>query len=143
MEDTVLRFSLAAQLNRMRYGQSRIITREAAQTAWPPTGDHDRSLEAAFRAMALASGGNRPETSHATEERIRNDLDDSFSIVQSAIDGDWKIHRRLSCCPHCGGRGFARKLPELEFSCAPGEETPSTEKIVFDREPCDHVPKPI
>ncbi|MEP0509389.1 MAG: hypothetical protein ABJD38_11790, partial [Aurantimonas coralicida] len=65
-EDTALRFKLADELNRMRYGDRFLIDRETALSAWPPTGDADRSFAGAFRAMALANGGNRPETTMTT-----------------------------------------------------------------------------
>lgn len=141
MENIGLRFRLAAQLNRMRYGDRQIVSQDDAQKAWPPTGDHDRSFEGAFRAMALANGGNRPETSYTTQERIQRDLDETFDVVQNALDGDWVIRRRLSACPHCRGEGFVRFVPrDSERAFSPAMAVSMEEVVTVETRPCDHRP---
>lgn len=103
-DDIGLRFYLVAQLMRMPYGWNRVIEGDKARRAWKPTGDHDRSPESIFRAAALAVGGNRPETSYTTDERIERDLDGSFKWSVDPMTGDYRFHRRDDACPKCRGR---------------------------------------
>ena len=137
-----LRFSLAAQLNRMNYGNARAISADVARKAWPPTGDHDRTFEGAFRAMSLALGGNRPEASYTTKERIIRDLDESFAVEQNPFDGSWVIERLVRHCPHCWGTGLSQRRPEraMDFSpydCAIDASEVIEFKIITK---CDHRP---
>lgn len=139
MEDIALRFSLARQLMAMKYGDVRGIASGVVQRAWPPTGDHDRSIEGAIRAMALSNGGNRPEESYTTQERIERDLDDSFHVEQLPMDGSWKIARMLSACPKCHGRGFFETWGEstVEFTV---EMVPADATMTVNRSVCTHEP---
>lgn len=103
-EDTSLRFYLIEELERLPYGWSKRIDGAKVRKSWPPTGDQDRSMEGAFRAMGLASAGHRPETSYTTAERIKNDLGDSFRFSVDEMSGDYIFHRRDDACPKCNGR---------------------------------------
>lgn len=143
-EDTGLRFYLAGKLMKMPYGHNLIIPREDVMAAWPPTGDHDRTIEGAFRAMALSNGGNRPEESYTTEERITRDLDESFRFQQRAEDGNWHFERMLSYCPKCRGSGHYRtrkpKKEEAYFSPSATIDFSACETVEIAK--CDHAPKP-
>jgi hypothetical protein len=140
-EDTILRFRLAGELSRMCYGDSRRIPRDDALSAWPPTGNEDRSMEGAFRAMALAFGGNRPELDLTTEDRIRRDLDESFDIQQHPEHGDWVIHRRMRACPHCRGSGVVRQWPAYSVAdFDPNAKLAMDEVVTVETKPCDHKP---
>ena len=108
-DDIGLRFFLVAQLMRMPYGWNCVIEGDKARRAWKPTGDHDRSPESIFRAAALAVGGNRPETSYTTDERIERDLDGSFKWSVDPMTGDYRFRRRDDACPKCKGRMQIRK----------------------------------
>ena len=103
-ENTGLRLQLVRDLMRLPYGWNYAIPGKQVRAAWPPTGDHDRSFEGALHAIALQSGGHRPETSYTTEERISNDLDGSFSWQIRPEDDKWVFHRKDSACPKCQGR---------------------------------------
>lgn len=118
VDDIGLRFYLAKQLAKMRYGEKVAIPHSVVNHAWPPTGDHDRSFEGSFRAMALAFGGHRPESSYTTEERIMRDLDDSFRVERMYYDREdhWLIERLKSHCPKCRGDGY---YDEWDMSKAP------------------------
>jgi hypothetical protein len=131
-EDTQLRFYLAAQLMRMPYGWSRVIEGDKVRRAWKPTGDHDRSFEAAFRAMALASGGHRPEESYTTDERIKKDLDSSFIWHLRAEDGDYVFHRRDKACPKCRGWMRIRKLGRVPLPRIMPSEIPKMSASVIE-----------
>jgi hypothetical protein len=140
-ENLQLRFHLASVLNRMPYGRSRVIKREQAVKAWPPTGDHaPRTFENDFRALALANGGNRPETSYTTLERITNDLDGSFDVREDLVSGDWYIHRRDRDCPKCHGR---KHISQREYTMADlraGNDIEISEAITVTSVPCDCLP---
>lgn len=144
-EDTQLRFYLAAQLMKLPYGRSTAIDVVKAHKAWPPTGDADRSLEGAIRALALASGGNRPETTYTTEQRILNDLDDTFEVHMHPSGLDWIISRKATACPHCHGSGWVNVEQESEVpDVFDHDEIPLSEKagvMRFRRERCTHRPK--
>lgn len=118
VDDVRLRFYLSARLMKMKYGDRVAIPHRIVHHAWPPTGDQDRTIEGAFRAMALATGGLRPEASYTTEERIARDLDDSFRVERMHWDRDyrWLFERRLDCCPQCNGEGH---YDVWDFSDAP------------------------
>lgn len=141
-ENTELRFKLAHRLLRLQYGSGQVINRDTALEAWPPTGDQDRSIEGAFRAMALANGGNRPEESYTTIERIQNDVDDSFTVYQD-LDGHFVVERLLGCCPRCRGSGQYKVRKPMKFDhrvCM--ANVPISDDLVIDSEivDCDHVP---
>lgn len=140
-EDTALRFSLVHRLMGMRYGRSVVIDRSDVQKAWPPTGDHDNSDLGVFRAMALAAGGNRPEDSYTTEERISNDLDKSFTWDMQPWDGNYVFHRKVSACPKCKGQGSYQAYDEtvsplFDLSAS----VPMDETITVKTVTCDHSP---
>jgi hypothetical protein len=144
-EDIRLRFHLVDRLMRLRYGDTMGIDADQAHMAWPPTGDADHSMEGAFRAMALASGGNRPETTYTTAERIANDLDDSFAppeFIDYAQPRVWKIHRKVSACPHCRGTGWTRIYPRNEvLDLAVGDGMIRvTDTVTVKTVKCDHHP---
>lgn len=140
IEKTQLRFKLAGQLIRMPYGNARIIDRDTALAAWPPTGDHDRSMAGAFRAMALANGGNRPEDSYTTIERIQNDLDESFSVCEE-MNGGYSVARLLRHCPRCRGSGqYRKRLPSTFEPLAFDEVIPMTATETVEIVECDHRP---
>jgi len=142
-ENIGLRFYLAGKLMKMAYGQNLIIPQEDVAAAWPPTGDHDRSFEGAFRAMALSNGGNRPEESYTTEQRIANDLDESFRFSQRAEDGKWHFERMLSCCPKCRGSGHyrVRKPKKEEAYFSPSADIDFAAVETFEIIKCDHSSK--
>lgn len=138
-ENIALRFALVAKLMRMRYGDSLVISGDDVMSAWPPTGDHDRSMEGAFRAMALSNGGNRPEESYTTEERIENDLDGSFKFDRQPFDRSYVFHRKVSACPKCRGEGRLRKFPDAPALYAgPADITDEVVNVTW--ETCDHKP---
>lgn len=141
-EDTELRFYLARKLIGMPYGGTELVPGYDAARAWPPTGDHDRSIEGAMRALALAAGGNRPESSYTTKERIIRDLDDSFDAEQR-FDGDWEIHRRLSCCPTCRGSGVYKAWLPSDDDDGPdiSAELPMTATVKVSVLKCNHKPQ--
>jgi hypothetical protein len=139
-EDIGLRFSLAGKLMRMRYGDSLQVSADTVLRAWPPTGDHDRSFEGAFRAMSLASSGNRPEESYTTEERIKNDLDDSFQFAQQPYDGSYIFHRKVSACPKCKGTGRIRQFPDAPAFFDPNAPVSFDDVITVTVVDCDHAP---
>lgn len=141
-ENTELRFKLANRLIRLQYGSGQRVNRDMALEAWPPTGDHDRSMEGAFRAMALANSGNRPEESYTTIERIQNDLDDSFRVYQDP-DGNFIVERLLGRCPRCHGSGQYKVRKPMKFDhrvCT--ANIPISDDLVIENEvvDCDHVP---
>ena len=141
-ENIGLRWAIGAKLMAMRYGNSIVIGGDKIASAFPPTGDHDRSMEGAFRAMALANGGNRPEESYTTDERIRNDLDGSFVWDIEPMSRNYVFHRLVSSCPHCKGSGYVQK-PRSVSARVPMYESSSvmsTEKTIVDRKPCSHDP---
>lgn len=113
-----LRFYLAGRLGKMRYGERVAIPHRIVHHAWPPTGDHDRSFEGAFRALALSAGGHRPESSYTTQERIERDLDETFHVERMHYENDrrWLIERKLRCCPQCHGDGY---FEEWDFEDTP------------------------
>lgn len=139
-EDTIFRFALVGKLARMKYGSERKINQLDALKAWPPTGDHDTSFEGAFRAMALAFGGNRPETPYTTEERILNDLDPSFRVERDYYTGDWIIRRSASACPRCHGVGSFEMPRWIEEDIGPTEYSSDEAVIACDRQACDCKP---
>lgn len=140
-----LRFYLAKVLHRMRYGETRTVSQDQAMRAWPPTGDHaPRTLENDFRALSLARGGHRPETSYTTQERIINDLDETFDVSQNIVSGDWNIHRRARECPKCHGRKYMQSIESASFSVASLDEMPEAESVrAIKTEACDCKPKPL
>lgn len=143
MDDLALRFRLGARLLKMRYGTSYAIDGDKAHMAWPPTGDHDRSIEGAIRAIALARGGHRPETSYTTAERITNDLDGSFDEPEfrpSVSGGQWIIHRKLSACPHCRGGGWVSVYPEPS-PLALDESDLLIATATVQKARCEHLPR--
>ena len=132
------RFSLGTAILKMRFGDSLVLPGYLVQHAWPPTGDYDRSLDAGLRALSLAAGGHRPESSYTTMQRIERDLDGSFSIAEiDAYDGlRYKFYRRAECCPLCRG---SRKVPvemgsEVLFQTA--AMMSPTDTVVFDMVAC-------
>lgn len=142
VENIRLRFDLAEQLLKLPYGTGHIIDQDIATMAWPPTGDHDRSVEGAFRAMALANAANRPEESYTTIERIQNDLDDSFRVTQE-MTGEYLVVRLLHHCPLCRGSGhYRRRLPEKFVPLAFDADIPITVTTAVKDEvvKCDHWP---
>ena len=141
-EDIKLRFALAKELNERRSGRARAISGDLAHRAWPPTGDCDRSIEGTIRALALAAGGNRPEESYTTEERIRRDLDDTFDVKMRPMSGDWVITRKLSACPHCRGTGFKRQylMPDIGPLVGDGAFDATTEIVTHKIVDCAHEP---
>lgn len=136
-EDIGHRFYLAGQLNRMSYGDTRIIPARTAHKCWPPTGNEDRSMEGAFRAMALASGGNRPEEDLTTKQRIERDLDDTF-VVEQRLDGDWLVSRRLSACPKCRGTGWHETASYAPIAFDADAAVSMTDTIEVVRKKCEH-----
>lgn len=136
-EDIGQRFYLADRLNRMPYGNSRIIPAPTARKCWPPTGNEDRSMEGAFRAMALASGSNRPEEDLTTKQRIERDLDDTF-VVEQRWDGDWVISRKLSACPKCRGTGWHETAVYAPMDFDANATVSMTDTVEVAREKCDH-----
>ena len=140
-ENTQLRFYLADKLMKMPYGHNLIVPRKDVMEAWPPTGDHDRSNEGFFHALALAAGGNRPEESYTTEERIERDLDDSFQFQQRAETGDWHFQRMLSCCPKCRGLGYYQdRKPSTETPYFIPSKTIEDSFVTVENVNCDHRP---
>lgn len=140
-EDIALRFSLVHRLMGMSYGRSVVIERSDVQKAWPPTGDHDRSDLGFFRAMALAAGGNRPEDSYTTEERIANDLDKSFTWDVKPWDGNYVFHRKMSFCPKCKGQGSYQACDETASPLFdPRASVSMTDTITVKSVQCDHSP---
>lgn len=131
---TRLRFAIASELARMRYGDTKVITAQVVMEAFPPTGEHDRSFAGTFQAMALSLGGNRPETSYTSVERVQNDLpDDGSFLVEEDYEGNIRIHRLLRCCPHCHGEGWRYKCPAtkitINLSCASAPTSVTIERI--------------
>lgn len=107
VDDLRLRFSLAARLAKMAYGEAVAIPHDIVMHAWPPTGDHDRSDRGFWLAMSLAASGNRQVESYTTQERIMRDLDDTFHVERmNDREGRWLIERKLRCCPRCHGDGY-------------------------------------
>lgn len=140
-DDIRLRFSLAHGLLAMKYGDTRQLTANIVDKAWPPTGDYDRSEAGFFKAMALAAGGNRPEESYTTMERINNDLDNSFLVERDQLSGGYSFHRRLSACPRCRGAGVYKVWRETEFSpLAFTASVPMDEVVSVEVRQCDHKP---
>jgi hypothetical protein len=94
--------------------------------------------EAVFRALALSSGGNRPEESYATDERIERDLDGSFKWRQDPMTCDYTFHRKDSACPKCHGRMFTseREIEPLDLS-ARGPEAMVETSFSVTTTPCD------
>lgn len=123
IDGIALRFYLARQLSRMKYGERVAIPHSIVNEAWPPTGDHDLSDIGAFRAMALALGGHRPEASYTTQERIERDLDETFHVERMHYENDrrWLIERKLRCCPQCHGDGYFDEWDFGEESMSPME----------------------
>lgn len=144
-EDIALRFTLVHELSAMPYGEARQFTAKIVDRAWPPTGDEDRSFEGAFRAMALAFGGHRPETSMTSEERILYDLSGEGGFeVRRERNGDVTVFRRLSACPHCHGRGWAEVHipPAVSELVSDAQIDPTGSVITRQRKRCDHKPLP-
>jgi len=140
-DDIRLRFALAHGLLAMKYGDRRQIAANIVDKAWPPTGDYDRSEAAFFKAMALAAGGNRPEESYTTMERINNDLDDSFRVERDPIHGHYVFHRRLSACPLCRGDGVYKVWEETQVSpLAFTANIPMDDVVAIKVIQCDHKP---
>lgn len=144
-EDTQFRFSLVRKLLGMAYGDRFPVPRGFAERAWPPTGDADRSMEGAFRAMALSAGGNRPEESRTTEERIMYDLDDgSFDVERDILTGDFRISRMLWSCPRCHGSGsyMVREISPPQLRRQPDFSAKIDMTFVNSSSPrtCDHKP---
>ena len=142
-EDTALRFHLANRLLRLRYGDTMAIQADMVESAWPPTGDADPSMEAGLLAMAIAARGGTPISSYTTEERIIRDLDETFAPpVYLPHERVYRIHRKMSDCPHCHGSGWIRvhtelAMPDLAAHSAFSVETAAiTTKTVK----CDHRP---
>lgn len=144
-EDTQRRFALVRQLLAMPYGDAQRISRDLAEQAWPPTGDADRSMEGAFRAMALAAGGNRPEESRTTIERIIYDLGESFYVEQHPITLDYEIVRKLSHCPNCHGAGvyFEQKLDTARLTPRSFESISPTSTVSSVQRTCGHWPSDL
>jgi hypothetical protein len=139
-DDVQLRFYLASKLHRMHYGQVDKLKGHNVESAWPPTGDYDKSDLGFFRAMSLAAGGNRPEESLTTMERIERDLDDSFHVEKN-WDGDYVFRRRLADCPRCRGAGSYKRIPAAAYSLtAPVGAIPMDEVVTIEVVKCDHAP---
>lgn len=137
-EDTQLRFCLVELLHRLPYGWSRKLSSDQVQKAWPPTGDHDTSPDAMFRALALAGSGNRPEESYTTDERIERDLDGSFTWYTRQEDGDYVFHRKDSACPKCRGQMQVPKRQAFELpDVLKADAAPSAMAFTESWEPCD------
>lgn len=144
-ENIALRFNLAHRFAKMRYGDYYHIDRFDAFDCWPPTGNHDHSIEGAMRAMALAFGGNRPETSYTTLERIQRDLPEDGSFVVDGpqpFDGSYIVHRKVSACPKCRGSGV--KVVPLPRPIEPIESAnlDMVSKSIINQAivECDHKP---
>ncbi len=125
-EDVFGRFRAAEALATLPYGTSINLEDSVVRRLWPPTGEHDRSFEGYFRSLSLAVGGNRPETSYTTEERIKRDLPRDFEIERSPMDGRWRFRRPLSACPRCQGEGRYRQMRRLDM----GDFDPPEDGIV-------------
>lgn len=139
--DLQLRFALGRKLHAMPYGISLHIEGCQVRSAWPPTGEHAPSTDLnIFRALALAHGGNRPETSYTTDERIENDLDGSFKWHRNDIEDYFVFHRLASHCPQCAGSKQRRKLERVAFSVSLMDEV--SECAPIRTEPCDCRPAP-
>lgn len=140
MENTPLRFALCHKMHRMKFGDVFPISDIVARKAWPPTGDADRSVDGAFRALSLALSGNRPETSMTTLARIRYDLDDETFTVDRAVNGEGYVVRRpLSGCI-CRGSGFKNIVIDDLPLAAPTDHVAMDAVLAFHRIKCDHVP---
>lgn len=140
-EDIDLRFRLAARLGRLGFGEAYRVERDLAARAWPPTGDHDRSIEGAIRALALAAGGHRPETSYTTKERIERDLDETFVVDHDEYTGDWIVLRPVKNCPKCHGFGTYREYERFAATPSPldaGFED-ATAIVAYKTIRCDHA----
>ena len=140
IDDFILRSIIVSSLFKMRYGGSCVVPGSAVRHAFRPTGEHDRSPEAFFRAMSLAAGGNRPETSYTTDERITNDLDGSFEWYERPQDGDYEFRRLLRHCPKCKGRGYFEAYAPLSPLYDPSASPMMDEAVTIDRKECDHRP---
>lgn len=144
IDGVALRFYLAGQLAKMRYGERVAIPHKIVNKAWPPTGDHDTSFEGSFRAMALAFGGLRPETSYTTQERIERDLDETFRVERMYYENDqrWLIERKLRCCPQCHGDGYFEEWDFGPERMSPMEigEVVTEMTVAKKRFKCDHAP---
>lgn len=141
-EDTALRFRLVAALWRMPYGNSVLLNADEAARAWPPTGDEDRSDYGVFHAMALASGGHRPEESLTTLQRLERDLEDGgFAKPELHPTGNsWLIRRNVSACPQCGGRGWFEVYPKTPLGPVGAADVSMTDTVTIERKTCDHAP---
>lgn len=139
-EEIALRFSVVGNLMKMRYGDSQVIGRKVIEKSFRPTGDHDRSIEGAIRALSLTMSGNRPEASYTTDERLKNDLDNSFVWDIDPMSGDYVFHRLARHCPHCRGSGYVKKPAPL--SCRVDFDAKIEDAVVtIDQVPCRHEPK--
>jgi hypothetical protein len=142
LDDVGLRFSLADRMARLRYGDTVEIGAAVVMKCWPPTGEHDRSVEGAARALAIALYGGRPETSLTSVERIKNDLPDDGSYAVRPVTfprAGIAVARDLYKCPRCRGRGIETYYEPQPVSAVylSAEDTGIT---VLTRE-CDHVPR--
>lgn len=138
LDPVKVRFALARALDDLRPGTALRISGRLVRFAWPPTGDHDHSLEGALRSAALVLGGNRPETSYTTSERIRRDLSEDNHLewsYPSAVDDVYVFRRPASDCHRCGGRGYYRSY-DRAFALTFDESPDTTLRI--DVHECDH-----
>jgi hypothetical protein len=134
------RFRVAAALASMRYGTTTVIPARIVAESFSPTGEHDRSFAGAIRAMALALGGNRPESSYTSVERVERDLPDDGSYrVELLSDGSIAVRRLLMCCPRCHGEGQYRVLETRPIG--PVDVVCPVSTMTVKLVPCDHVPE--
>lgn len=141
IDGTAERFRLIRILSDLPYGYWFIENRDTVRRAWRPTGDADLSIEGAIKAMSLARGGNRPERSMTTEERMREDLEPlGYEWTIDETKGEFRFHRKDSACPKCRGSMI---ISELMCDVAPHVLGPSDAPVdtAYDiqRTPCpDH-----
>lgn len=135
------RFYMSDALIKMKYGEAINLPSYVIEFAWPPTGDYDRSIDAAIHAMFLSAGGHRPETSMTSLERIQGDLDETFGITERRYDREWVIYRKLSSCPRCRGSGVIRVAEEVSKLCPIGPADISASSMAAVKTiPCEHLP---
>jgi hypothetical protein len=132
------RFSLGAAILKMPFGHTLGLPGYLVQHAWPPTGDYDRSPDAGLRALFLAAGGHRPESSYTTMQRIERDLDGTFSIIEfDAHDGlHYEFYRKPECCPLCRGSREVPVYRRPEVLFQPGNMPSPTDQVVINMVVC-------
>lgn len=143
-EDTGLRFYLRDKLMRMRYGYNQVIEGDNVREAWPPI-QFKPSLEEMTDLVEKLTTPN----SHApdipkdktTDERIKEDLDDSFTWYERAEDGDYVFHRKGSACPKCRGRKQLQKrsinTSSFDAPISPGDDFNDTFEVIIEQCDCE------